>query len=177
MMLLNKTHMNIINPEARLTPDTPHDLCPVLSEVDSLCAELLSSGCSGFDPSPAVTRAITNVVCTLVFSATYCHGDAELQEVLQYNDGIVQTIARGGLVDIYPWMKVCPAVSSCCRDELLRNTLLVRTSFFVCVFQVFPNKTLSKLKDCITVRDRLLSKKLEEHKVTHQQPSNVSTMS
>lgn len=54
----------------------------------------------------AVTRAITNVVCTLVFSATYSHGDSELQDVLKYNDGIVQTIAKGGLVDIYPWMKV-----------------------------------------------------------------------
>ncbi|CAJ1048364.1 steroid 17-alpha-hydroxylase/17%2C20 lyase-like [Xyrichtys novacula] len=106
----------------------------VLSSVDSLCAELLSSGRRGFDPSPAVTRAVTNVVCTLVFSATYRHGDAELQEVIRYNDGIVQTITRGGLVDIYPWMKV------------------------------FPNECLRKLKECIIIRDRLLSQKLEEHK-------------
>ncbi|XP_060886707.1 steroid 17-alpha-hydroxylase/17,20 lyase [Labrus mixtus] len=106
----------------------------VLSSVDSLCVELMSAGCRGFDPSPAVTRAVTNVVCQLVFSATYRHGDAELQEVIQYNNGIVQTITRGGLVDIFPWMKV------------------------------FPNECLSKLKDCITVRDRLLTRKLEEHK-------------
>ncbi|XP_041635062.1 steroid 17-alpha-hydroxylase/17,20 lyase [Cheilinus undulatus] len=108
----------------------------VLSSVDGLYAELMSGGRLGFDPSPAVTRAVTNVVCTLVFSATYRHGDAELQEVIRYNDGIVQTITRGGLVDIYPWMKV------------------------------FPNECLSKLKECIIVRDRLLSRKLEEHKVT-----------
>ncbi|TDG99440.1 hypothetical protein EPR50_G00193420 [Perca flavescens] len=108
----------------------------VLSAVEGLCAELLSGEPSGFDPSPAVTRAVTNVVCTLVFSATYCHGDAELQEVMRYNDGIVETIAGGGLVDIYPWMKV------------------------------FPNKSLSKLKDCITIRDRLLSRKLDEHKAS-----------
>ncbi|XP_060951676.1 steroid 17-alpha-hydroxylase/17,20 lyase [Limanda limanda] len=108
----------------------------VLSSVDSLCVELLSGGRRGFDPSPAVTRAITNVVCTLVFSATYRHGDAELQEVIQYNDGIVETIARGGLVDIFPWMKV------------------------------FPNSSLKKLKDCILVRDRLLTRKLEEHKAS-----------
>ncbi|XP_078100507.1 cytochrome P450 17A2 [Sander vitreus] len=108
----------------------------VLSAVDGLCAELLSGGRRGFDPSPAVTRAVTNVVCTLVFSATYRPGDAELQEVMRYNDGIVQTIARGGLVDIYPWTKV------------------------------FPNKSLSKLKDCITIRDRLLSRKLDEHKAS-----------
>lgn len=76
--------------------------------MDGLCADLLSAGGHGFDPSPAVTRAVTNVVCMLVFSATYRHGDAELQEVMRYNDGIVQTITRGGLVDIYPWMKVQP---------------------------------------------------------------------
>lgn len=81
-------------------------LSQVLSSVDSLCVELLSCGTHGFDPSPAVTRAVTNVVCTLVFSSTYRHGDAELQEVIRYNDGIVQTITRGGLVDIFPWMKV-----------------------------------------------------------------------
>lgn len=36
----------------------------------------------------------------------------------------------------------------------------------VCVLQVFPNKSLRKLKECISIRDRLLSHKLEEHKVT-----------
>ncbi|XP_008290892.1 cytochrome P450 17A2 [Stegastes partitus] len=108
----------------------------VLSAVDDLCVELLSAGGRGFDPSPAVTRAVTNVVCTLVFGATYRHGDAELQEVMRYNDGIVQTITRGGLVDVYPWMKL------------------------------FPNQTLRKLKECISVRDRLLTRKLEEHKAS-----------
>nr|QLC36641.1 cytochrome P450 17A2 [Kryptolebias hermaphroditus] len=108
----------------------------VLSSVDSLCVELLSNGTRGFDPSPAVTRAVTNVVCTLVFSGTYRHGDSELQEVIRYNNGIVETIARGGLVDIYPWMKF------------------------------LPNSSLSKLKECIAVRDKLLSRKLEEHKAS-----------
>lgn len=90
------------------SPDGPNPSspCAVFSAVDSLCSELMSNGSRGFDPSAAVTRAVTNVVCTLVFSSTYRHGDAELQEVISYNNGIVETIARGGLVDIYPWMKV-----------------------------------------------------------------------
>lgn len=40
------------------------------------------------------------------------------------------------------------------------------------VLQVFPNRSLSKLKECITIRDKLLSRKLEEHKVT---PSQMKT--
>ncbi|XP_051919250.1 steroid 17-alpha-hydroxylase/17,20 lyase isoform X2 [Hippocampus zosterae] len=108
----------------------------VLSEVDGLCAELLSGDGRGFDPSLAITTAVTNVVCTLVFGTTYKHGDGELQEVMRYNDGIVQTITKGGLVDIFSWMKV------------------------------FPNESLSKLRACIRVRDRLLTQKLHEHKAT-----------
>ncbi|KAF7231621.1 cytochrome P450 17A2 isoform X1 [Nothobranchius furzeri] len=106
----------------------------VLSAVDSLCAELLSNQTCGFDPSPAVTRAVTNVVCRLVFSSTYRPGEKELQEVIRYNNGIVETIAQGGLVDIFPWMKY------------------------------LPNRSLRKLKECITIRDHLLSSKLQEHK-------------
>lgn len=123
---------------------------------------------NGFDPAPAVTRAVTNVVCMLVFSATYRHGDSELQEVLRYNDGIVQTIAGGGLVDIYPWMKVHGHKSSFYNHQptLACPTVSDRPP----VFQVFPNKTLSKLKACIAVRDRLLTHKLEEHKVTQHLP-------
>ncbi|KAM8880785.1 cytochrome P450 17A2 isoform 3-T3 [Synchiropus picturatus] len=108
----------------------------VLAEVDSLCEELLAYRGRSVDPYPAITRAVTNVVCTLVFNATYGPGDAELQEVIEYNNGIVQTITKGGLVDIFPWMKV------------------------------FPNKCLKKLKECIVVRDRLLDRKLKEHKAS-----------
>ncbi|XP_028824282.1 cytochrome P450 17A2 isoform X3 [Denticeps clupeoides] len=108
----------------------------VLDAADSLCSELLSSGRSCVDPAPAVLRAVTNVVCTLVFSSSYLPSDPELLKVMQYNDGIVQTIARGSLVDIYPWLKI------------------------------FPNKDLKRLNECVAVRDELLTKKLIEHKET-----------
>ncbi|KAK7910123.1 hypothetical protein WMY93_014807 [Mugilogobius chulae] len=106
----------------------------VQAAVDDLLDELLSSRRRSFDPSAAVTRAVTNVVCTLVFSATYRPKDEELQEVIRYNNGIVQTIATGALVDIYPWLKY------------------------------FPNSCLTKLKKCIKVRDKLLQQKLDQHK-------------
>ncbi|XP_063043463.1 steroid 17-alpha-hydroxylase/17,20 lyase [Engraulis encrasicolus] len=106
----------------------------VLEAADCLVEELLSLRAQGVDPAPAILRAVTNVVCRLVFSGNYRPGDPELQEVMDYNDGIVQTIARGDLVDIFPWLRV------------------------------FPNKDLKKLKACVKVRDTLLTRKLEEHK-------------
>lgn len=162
MLMITETHMGLVHQNTCFTAVFTSS---VLSEVDSLCTELLASSSRGFDPSVAVTRAVTNVVCTLVFSSTYSHGDSELQDVLKYNDGIVQTIARGGLVDIYPWMKVGLALGSWCINVLFMSLVLLGTALSVCVFQVFPSKTLSKLKDCITIRDRLLSRKLEEHRV------------
>ncbi|KAI4790066.1 hypothetical protein KUCAC02_034853 [Chaenocephalus aceratus] len=132
-----KTHRRLVHDSFTLFGEGSGRLQDIVrSSVDDLCLELLSGGGRGFDPSPAITRAVTNVVCTLVFSSTYRHGDAELQEVMRYNDGIVETIAGGGLLDIYPWIKL------------------------------FPNRRLRKLKRCIAVRDRLLSRKLEEHQAS-----------
>ncbi|XP_051956807.1 steroid 17-alpha-hydroxylase/17,20 lyase [Xyrauchen texanus] len=108
----------------------------VLEAADSLCEELRVCGGQSLDLSPVLMRAVTNVVCRLVFSSSYQPNDPELLKVMDYNDGIVQTIARGGLVDIFPWLRM------------------------------FPNKDLKKLKHCVTVRDQLLNHKLLEHKMT-----------
>nr|AJQ25352.1 cytochrome P450 family 17 polypeptide 2 [Anguilla japonica] len=106
----------------------------VCEEATSLCSDLLTQAGQPLDPGPVLMRAVTNVVCTLVFGSTYQPHDPELKVVMDYNTGIVQTIARGSLVDIFPWLRI------------------------------FPNKDLKRLKECITVRDELLNRKLEEHK-------------
>ncbi|KAG9347049.1 hypothetical protein JZ751_005976 [Albula glossodonta] len=110
----------------------------VCEEATKLCSALLATAGQPLDPGPVLMRAVTNVVCTLVFSSTYQPHDPELKVVMDYNDGIVQTIARGGLVDIFPWLKI------------------------------FPNKDLKRLKECIRVRDDLLNRKLEEHKGSYR---------
>ncbi|XP_066526581.1 cytochrome P450 17A2 [Hoplias malabaricus] len=108
----------------------------VLEAAENLCSDLQACRGQRVDLCPVLMRAVTNVVCRLVFSSSYRLHDPELQQVMDYNDGIVQTIARGSLLDIFPWL------------------------------QIFPNKDLAKLKECISIRDKMLSKKLEEHKLT-----------
>ncbi|KAA0706495.1 Steroid 17-alpha-hydroxylase/17,20 lyase [Triplophysa tibetana] len=51
-------------------------------------------------------RLVQSSFTLLVFNSSYQPNDPELLKVLDYNDGIVQTIVRGGLVDIFPWLKV-----------------------------------------------------------------------
>ncbi|XP_022532743.2 steroid 17-alpha-hydroxylase/17,20 lyase [Astyanax mexicanus] len=109
----------------------------VLDAAESLCSDLQACRGQHVDLCPMLMRAVTNVVCRLVFNSSYRPHDPELQQVMDYNDGIVQTIARGGLVDIFPWL------------------------------QIFPNKDLAKLRECVSIRDKLLTKKLEEHKLTY----------
>uniref|UniRef100_A0A8C9TR49 Cytochrome P450, family 17, subfamily A, polypeptide 2 n=1 Tax=Scleropages formosus TaxID=113540 RepID=A0A8C9TR49_SCLFO len=109
----------------------------VCEEAASLCSDLSAQSGQPVDLELPLMQAVTNVVCTLVFGSTYQPHDPEFHSVMEYNSGIVQTIARGNVVDIFPWLKI------------------------------FPNKDLKKLKECIRVRDELLSKKLEEHKATY----------
>ncbi|KAJ8262230.1 hypothetical protein GJAV_G00164080 [Gymnothorax javanicus] len=109
----------------------------VCEEATNLCSELLTLAEQQLDIGPVLMRAVTNVVCALVFGSTYQTHDPELKAVMDYNTGIVQTIARGGLVDVFPWLRF------------------------------FPNKDLKRLSACIKVRDELLSGKLEEHKASY----------
>uniref|UniRef100_A0A8C7J2T3 Steroid 21-hydroxylase n=1 Tax=Oncorhynchus kisutch TaxID=8019 RepID=A0A8C7J2T3_ONCKI len=132
-----KTHRRLVHNSFTLFGEGTTKLQSIVLEaVEALCCDLQASRGHAIDPDPPLMRAVTNVVCTLVFSSTYQPGDPELTTVMEYNDGIVQTIARGGLVDIFPWLRF------------------------------LPNQTLTTLTECIAIRDQLLSKKLEEHKVS-----------
>uniref|UniRef100_A0A4W4E2N9 Steroid 21-hydroxylase n=1 Tax=Electrophorus electricus TaxID=8005 RepID=A0A4W4E2N9_ELEEL len=132
-----KSHRRLVHSSFALFGEGSNKLQTIVLEAaESLCSELQSCRGQCVDLSPILMRAVTNVVCRLVFNSSYHPHDPELQQVMDYNDGIVQTIARGGLVDTFPWL------------------------------QIFPNKDLAKLRECVCIRDKLLSKKLEEHKLT-----------
>ncbi|ROL01460.1 Steroid 17-alpha-hydroxylase/17,20 lyase [Anabarilius grahami] len=130
-----KNHRRLVHSSFTLFGEGSSKL-QTIEAADSLCEELQSCRGQSSDLSPVLMRAVTNVICRLVFSSSYQPNDPELLKVMDYNDGIVQTIARGGLVDVFPWLRI------------------------------FPNKDLKKLKECVCVRDQLLRKKLQEHKMT-----------
>ncbi|GCB71709.1 hypothetical protein scyTo_0006046 [Scyliorhinus torazame] len=90
---------------------------------------------------PEVTRAVTNVICLLCFNSTYEKGDPEFEKMLEYSQGIVNTVGKDSLIDIFPWL------------------------------QLFPNEDLHTLKQCIAVRDSILQKKFEEHKANYSSDS------
>ncbi|KAM3863427.1 steroid 17-alpha-hydroxylase/17,20 lyase [Diretmus argenteus] len=111
----------------------------ICREAQSLCAILTDAASVGLpmDLAPELTRAVTNVVCALCFNSSYRRGHPEFEAMLRYSQGIVDTVAKDNLVDIFPWL------------------------------QVFPNADLSLLKQCVSIRDDLLQKKYEEHKTDY----------
>lgn len=90
--------------EEGLTPVS----CSVCVEAQSLCSVLSEGATAGLalDLSPELTRAVTNVICALCFNSSYQRGDPEFEAMLRYSQGIVDTVAKDSLVDIFPWLQV-----------------------------------------------------------------------
>ncbi|XP_076016444.1 steroid 17-alpha-hydroxylase/17,20 lyase [Genypterus blacodes] len=111
----------------------------ICQEAQSLCSTMsdVTEGGLALDLSPELTRAVTNVICSLCFNSSYSRGDPEFEMMLRYSQGIVDTVAKDSLVDIFPWL------------------------------QIFPNAGLRLLKQCVSTRDSLLQKKYDEHRADY----------
>ncbi|XP_071604500.1 steroid 17-alpha-hydroxylase/17,20 lyase isoform X3 [Heliangelus exortis] len=78
----------------------------ICQEAASLCETLSTVQDTALDMAPELTRAVTNVVCSLCFNSSYRRGDPEFEAMLEYSQGIVDTVAKESLVDIFPWLQV-----------------------------------------------------------------------
>lgn len=81
---------------------------PVCAEAQTLCSILFEATEAGLalDLSPELTRAVTNIICALCFNSSYRRGDPDFEAMLHYSQGIVDTVAKDSLVDIFPWLQV-----------------------------------------------------------------------
>uniref|UniRef100_A0A672ZR66 Cytochrome P450, family 17, subfamily A, polypeptide 1 n=1 Tax=Sphaeramia orbicularis TaxID=375764 RepID=A0A672ZR66_9TELE len=92
-----------------------HSLCSILSEASAVGLAL--------DLSPELTRAVTNVICSLCFNSSYCRGDPEFETMLNYSQGIVDTVAKDSLVDIFPWLQILLYMYADYSDHVQRDLL------------------------------------------------------
>ncbi|XP_060130692.1 steroid 17-alpha-hydroxylase/17,20 lyase [Zootoca vivipara] len=106
----------------------------ICQEAATLCELLSAKQDLPLDMAPELARAVTNVVCTICFNSSYQRGDPEFESMLQYSQGIVDTVAKESMLDIFPWL------------------------------QFFPNKDLALLRKCVEARDQLLQQKFAKHK-------------
>uniref|UniRef100_A0A8C0TKJ6 Steroid 17-alpha-hydroxylase/17,20 lyase n=1 Tax=Canis lupus familiaris TaxID=9615 RepID=A0A8C0TKJ6_CANLF len=107
----------------------------ICQENSLLCDFLATQNGKSIDLSLPLFLAVTNIICLICFNTSYKNGDPALEIIKNYNDGILDTLGRDHMIDIFPGLKI------------------------------FPNKTLEKMRNCVKMRDDLLNEILEKYKL------------
>ena len=81
--------------------------------------------------------SIINIFCAIAFGQRYAVDDEEFKEIMTFNNMIIEALAFGD-----------PAA-------------------YVPLFRLLPNKNLAKLKEGVAIRDKVLSRKVDERKATY----------
>ncbi|EGW01962.1 steroid 17-alpha-hydroxylase/17,20 lyase isoform X1 [Cricetulus griseus] len=118
----------------------------ICQKASSLCDLLLTHNEESIDLSLPIFNSITNVICVICFGISYENRDPILKTIKSFTEGILDNIGHNNLVDIFPWL------------------------------QIFPNKTLNKIKKNIKIRDEVLSEILEKCKEKFNSDSMSSLM-
>ncbi|XP_006831538.1 PREDICTED: steroid 17-alpha-hydroxylase/17,20 lyase-like [Chrysochloris asiatica] len=106
----------------------------ILQEISLLCDFLATQDGQSVDLDLPVFLAVTNIISMFCFNFSYKHDDPDLKIIHDYNKSILDTLGSGGLVDIFPWMKI------------------------------FPNKPLEIMRNAVKLRNELLKKILAKYK-------------
>uniref|UniRef100_A0A8C8ZD46 Steroid 17-alpha-hydroxylase/17,20 lyase n=1 Tax=Prolemur simus TaxID=1328070 RepID=A0A8C8ZD46_PROSS len=77
----------------------------ICQEIRVLCDVLLTYDGQSIDISLPIFLAITNIICFICFNNSYKYGDPELTVIQEYNEGILENLGNGSLVDIFPWLQ------------------------------------------------------------------------
>uniref|UniRef100_A0A2K6MHK4 Steroid 17-alpha-hydroxylase/17,20 lyase n=2 Tax=Rhinopithecus TaxID=542827 RepID=A0A2K6MHK4_RHIBE len=77
----------------------------ICQEISTLCDMLATHNGQTIDISFPVFMAVTNVISLICFNISYKNGDPELKIVQNYNEGIIDSLGKESLVDLFPWLK------------------------------------------------------------------------
>uniref|UniRef100_A0A2K5IMA4 Steroid 17-alpha-hydroxylase/17,20 lyase n=1 Tax=Colobus angolensis palliatus TaxID=336983 RepID=A0A2K5IMA4_COLAP len=77
----------------------------ICQEISTLCDMLATHNGQTIDISFPVFMAVTNVISLICFNISYKNGDPELKIVHNYNEGIIDSLGKESLVDLFPWLK------------------------------------------------------------------------
>uniref|UniRef100_A0A8C9GNA3 Steroid 17-alpha-hydroxylase/17,20 lyase n=1 Tax=Piliocolobus tephrosceles TaxID=591936 RepID=A0A8C9GNA3_9PRIM len=95
----------------------------ICQEISTLCDMLATHNGQTVDISFPVFMAVTNVISLICFNISYKNGDPELNIVHNYNEGIIDSLGKESLVDLFPWLKVMKKL----YEEIDQNVGFSRT--------------------------------------------------
>ncbi|XP_004478896.1 steroid 17-alpha-hydroxylase/17,20 lyase [Dasypus novemcinctus] len=106
----------------------------ICREISLLCDFLATQNGKSMDLDLPVFTAVTNIICMVCFNTSYKSGDQEMIIMKNFNNGILESLGKDDLVDIFPWLTI------------------------------FPNKNLGILKNSVNTRNELLNRILQNYK-------------
>uniref|UniRef100_A0A8C5XDU1 Steroid 17-alpha-hydroxylase/17,20 lyase n=1 Tax=Microcebus murinus TaxID=30608 RepID=A0A8C5XDU1_MICMU len=95
----------------------------ICQEIGVLCDVLVTYEGQSIDISVPIFLAITNIICLICFNNSYKYGDPELTVIQKYNEGILENLGSGSLVDIFPWLQLKKKI----HEEIDQNIGFSRT--------------------------------------------------
>lgn len=81
-------------------------LLSVCQEISLLCDNLAAQDGQSIDLSFPLFLAVTNIIGLICFNSSYKNEDPALKIIYNYNEGILNTLGKDNLVDIFPVLKV-----------------------------------------------------------------------
>ncbi|KAM9618566.1 steroid 17-alpha-hydroxylase/17,20 lyase [Trichechus inunguis] len=115
----------------------------ILQEISLLCDFLATQNGQSIDLESPVFLAVTNMIAMFCFNSSYKYDDPDLKIIQSYNKSILESLGTGGLVDVFPWLKVFPNKSL----EMMKNAVKVRNDLLKKILKKYKEKFSS---DCIT---------------------------
>lgn len=88
------------------SPPSWPSLPSVCHETSLLCDLLATQNGQTIDLSSPLFLAVTNVICWICFNSSYMKGDPALETMQNYHKGILETLEKDNVVDIFPALKV-----------------------------------------------------------------------
>ncbi|XP_078600500.1 steroid 17-alpha-hydroxylase/17,20 lyase-like [Branchiostoma floridae x Branchiostoma japonicum] len=106
----------------------------ITTEADWLCGYLKTSSGAPLDPYLPLNTVVGNVISSICFGKRFEPEDDEFRTIIGYNEGLVDTVGKDALIDVFPWLAK------------------------------LPNSTVRKMKQCLKTRDNVLNNNIDEHR-------------
>ncbi|EDO46605.1 predicted protein, partial [Nematostella vectensis] len=111
----------------------------ILQEVDNLCDIFANSQGAPVDTKLPLTLSVMNVICALVFGKRYGLDDAEFTDIVATTESMAKLASPENPLIYMPWLRF------------------------------FPLQVVKKMKETVTARDRLIQRKITEHRETYKE--------
>uniref|UniRef100_A0A9L0JJM8 Steroid 17-alpha-hydroxylase/17,20 lyase n=1 Tax=Equus asinus TaxID=9793 RepID=A0A9L0JJM8_EQUAS len=95
----------------------------ICHETSLLCDLLATQNGQTIDLSSPLFLAVTNIICWICFNSSYMKGDPALETMQNYHKGILETLEKDNVVDIFPALKLKKKI----QEEIDQNVGFSRT--------------------------------------------------